>query len=348
MRTNKQDMRLHRFCVDHAKYQKSLTYIDIFQENPEDTEVPYLIEHGEEKMLHRHNLTVMQGKKKQGKTAGAICFVMALLAGEYNGLRSHESNPIVLWVDTEMGNAETRKRMRLMVDKLGIDRETACERLKVISLKTVPKANEMRLTALERAIQEVCPDLVVLDGVADMVRDFNQSDECFGVLERLGAIVEETGIALLTMIHENRQDGNAKGHAGAACDQKAYEIYAVKKEEHGSSVKYIEGRGAPCTGFQFAFDDNGVPVPPQDVVNREFSEYLETWRDVVGSLSTKGEGYRSTDLVNAYKGKYGCTPRTAQRAIQSAVSRGVLLKEGDGKNTTYTVCFHGIGRDDIL
>lgn len=341
-------MKLHRFCVDHAKYQKSLTYIDIFQGNPEDMEVPYLIEHGEEKMLHRHNLTVMQGKKKQGKTAGAICFVMALLAGEYNGLKSHESNPTVLWVDTEMGDAETRKRMRLMVDKLGIDRETACERLKVISLKTVPKANEMRLTALERAIQEVCPDLVVLDGVADMVRDFNQSDECFEVLERLGAIVEETGIALLTMIHENRQDGNAKGHAGAACDQKAYEIYAVKKEEHGSSVKYIEGRGAPCTGFQFAFDDNGVPVPPPDVVNREFSECLETWYGVVAFLPPSEDGYRHKDLVTAYTGKYNCTARTAKNAIASAVGKGALLREGERKNVIYKLCFRGNESDDIL
>lgn len=326
-------MNLQRFCQDHGNYQRSLPYIDIFNGNLEDMEVPYLIEHGDEKMLHRYNIAVMQGKKKQGKTTGAICFVMALLAGEYNGLKAHQANPVVLWVDAEMGDSETRKRMRLMVDKLGISEKTAYERLKVLSLKTIPKAKYMRLEALETAIKEVSPDLVVLDGIADMVKDFNQSDECFEVLERLGVIVERTGIALLTMIHENRQDGNAKGHAGAACDQKAYELYAIRKEEYGSSVEYLDGRGAPCTGFKFAFDENGVPVPPPAVVQSEFAKCLEVWNEIIVSLPVKQEGYTNKELVAAYMEKYGCKDRKAKEAIASAVYKGVLLKEGVSKSS---------------
>ena len=340
-------MQLGKFCADHHKYVESLPLVDIWSDEG-DLELPFLIENAKgQGMIHRDSIIVLQGKPKQGKSTAALCFAMALLAGEFIGLKAHESGCDVLWIDTEMGIRECKKRLRRAMESVGLDQKRIAGRLKFLSLKAISKEGNKRTEAVERAVREVCPDFVVLDGVADLVRDVNKFDECADVMERLGMIVERHHIALLTLIHENKQDEKARGHLGSVTDQKAYELYAVKN----GKVDYLCGRGEPCDGFSFSFADGGIPAPATDVVRNEWTEALQKWAEVFKALPDGGRnasGYRYTELKQTYIKVYVCAERTAEDAIASAANKGVLLKEGEKKKATYKLCFNNANDDEDL
>jgi hypothetical protein len=221
---------------------------------------------------------------------------------------------------------------------VGLDQKRIAGRLKFLSLKSISKEGNKRTEAVERAVREVCPDFVVLDGVADLVRDVNKFDECADVMERLGMIVERHHIALLTLIHENKQDEKARGHLGSVTDQKAYELYAVKN----GKVDYLCGRGEPCEGFSFSFADGGIPAPATDVVRNEWTEALQKWAEVFKALPDGGSnpsGYKYSELWKAYRDFTSTSDRTCRRAVESAVKDSILAKEGEGRETRYKFAY---------
>lgn len=331
-------MQLDKFCADHHKYDTSLPFVDIWSEEG-DLELPFLIENAKgQGMIHRDSIIVLQGKPKQGKSTAALCFAMALLAGEFIGLKAHESGCDVLWIDTEMGIRECKKRLRLAMESVGLDQKRIAGRLKFLSLKSISKEGNKRTEAVERAVREVCPDFVVLDGVADLVRDVNKFDECADVMERLGMIVERHHIALLTLIHENKQDEKARGHLGSVTDQKAYELYAVKN----GKADYLCGRGEPCEGFSFSFADGGIPAPAADVLRNEWTEALQKWAEVFKALPDGGRnasGYRYSELWKAYRDFTSASESSSKRAIKQSVEDGILIQEGEGKEVRYRYAF---------
>lgn len=323
-----------KFCADHHKYEESLPLADIWDESEEE-ELPYLIENAKgQGMIHRDSIISVQGKEKEGKSTAALCFAMALLAGEFNGLKAHESNCKVLWIDTEMGIRECTKRLRKAMESMGLSKEHLGERLQFLTLKTKEEGERIKLT--ERAIKELYPDFVVLDGIADLACDVNDPKESPAILRRLGVLVEELHIALLTIIHENKNDDNSRGHLGSLVNKKAYELYSVKN----GRVDYLRGRGEPCEGFSFGFGDGGIPVT--DIMRNKFTECLEKWAEVFKTLPDGGRnasGYKHSELWKAYR---DCTPaceRSSKEAIKQAVKDGILIKEGKDKTARYKYAF---------
>lgn len=334
-----------KFCQDHHKYEKMSERESIYDES-EEKELPCLIENAKgQGMIHRDSIIVLQGKPKQGKSTAALCFVMAIMKGEFNGLKAREDNCKVLWIDTEMGRRESKRRLRGAMDSIDLDKNSVERRLEFLPLKTIPK--DERIDSVERNIEDFSPDFVVLDGVADLVRDINNADECAKVMERLGIIVEQRHIALLTLIHENKQDAKSRGHLGSSADQKAFGLYSVKN----GKVDYLFGRGETCEGFSFGFGEGGIPAPAVEVVRNEWTECMEKWAEVFKSLPDGGKrdsGYKNKELQQGYTTKYRYSPRTAQDAIKSAVSKGVLLQNGEGQKTVYKLCFNNIDNDEDL
>ena len=107
---------------------------------------------------------------------------------------------------------------------------------------------------------------VCIDGVADLLNDFNDVRESTGLITALMALCEETGSALVCTLHVNpgqtkdKPSEKARGHLGTMLEQKATSILLLEKKTDGgqevTTIKTKDGRhGMAKNPPRFAWSD---------------------------------------------------------------------------------------------
>jgi len=124
--------------------------------------------------------------------------------------------------------------------------------------------HDIRVKKIERFLedhhQEI--DLLVIDGVRDLVRDFNDSIESSAIVGLLMKWSEVYNIHITVVLHANKSDGNMRGHLGAEITNKAELVLNVEKDgdlSGASEVKELFGRGRDMEPFRFNINDQGIP-----------------------------------------------------------------------------------------
>lgn len=104
--------------------------------------------------------------------------------------------------------------------------------------------------------------LLVLDGVLDLVKNFNDEAQCQALVHRLMKWTAESNAMIMTVIHEGKGTGFMMGHLGSALARKC--DFAIKMT-HNSDTQFTEvssklGRTKPFPSFEFTQDDEGYPI----------------------------------------------------------------------------------------
>ena len=81
------------------------------------------------------------------------------------------------------------------------------------------------------AVRKYRPQLVVLDGVRDLLADINDGIRAQEVVEELMKLAQETDCCMVCVLHQNKgaEDRNPRGWIGTELMNKAFEVYACEK-----------------------------------------------------------------------------------------------------------------------
>lgn len=317
----------------------NVPYLDISER---DEPIEYLFTLGDEhELIARGNLHCLRGAPKVGKSAAGLAFITAALKGEFIGIKANSSNSVVLWIDTEQDKHTLREKARAVLDMAGMEAQP--ENLKIVSLRGYGTPAETLAVTLQ-AIDENFADFVFLDGVVDLCAGFNDEEQSRETIRQLENKAEQTGSAILCLIHTNKKDNEARGHLGAIIQQKSAEIYQVNKAE-GESVATVTqplSRFAPIPDFYFAFTEGFKITSIKDILQRAKDEEREKLNELFGKLFLGRIKISSGELKEAYKETRGCQNRTAEKDMKTAVEEGILVKNQDGRNVYYTYRFPDI------
>ena len=90
---------------------------------------------------------------------------------------------------------------------------------------------EERMRLFLTAVRKYRPQLVVLDGVRDLLADINDGIRAQEVVEELMKLAQETDCCLVCVLHQNKgaEDRNPRGWIGTELMNKAFEVYACEK-----------------------------------------------------------------------------------------------------------------------
>ena len=212
----------------------------------------------------RGELTGLSGKAKSGKTfvssiLMALCFCNQLLSVE----RIEQKKLHVLWYDTEQSEESTQDILKHRIIPLtGIPEDRfPMEQMDVFNVRGEPM-NE-RLGLLELLVRRYQPDLVVLDGIRDLVADINDGVVAQDTIERLMRLASENHCAIVCVLHQNKsqEDKNLRGWIGTELKNKAFEVYeCAKNSEHIFTWGQTDTRKYTIpTPLQFAVNDDGLP-----------------------------------------------------------------------------------------
>ena len=298
--------------LTEPKYKQA--QVDLSIDVPEPVPV---LKQGDYVMFSRGNISTIGGKAKSRKT-----FLIVLFAADF--LETNDTGKLLI-VDTEMAKAHTYKTARRIHRLMEWDTDRNHERLTVLSLREYAPAD--RAAMFREAIEHVRPELVFIDGIRDLVKDFNNVDESTATVGMLMKLSTEYDCHICSVLHENKGNGQLRGHLGTEVINKSETVLSVTNNGDTSTVEPVYTRNMPFDAFTFRIKEDGLPeycdVPVKavkaDKIRSVFEAVLSDWKTLSYS-----------DLRSKVMEFEGIKISTAQNRINDAVSFGIIIKDQSG------------------
>lgn len=186
---------------------------------------------------------------------------------------------------------------------------------------------------------------VVIDGIKDLVTSINDESEATMIASKLLKWTEERNIYVLTVLHQNKSDNNARGHIGTELINKAQTVLSVTKAENDNNISIVEPlqcRDIEPEIFAFEINENGIPIIAEnfelrtetnknkfDVTTLEETKKME----LITEVFTNGKSFLYGKLVEqlqiAYKNQFNISIGTnrTKLLITDCSNKGWLLQE---------------------
>ena len=192
----------------------------------------------------RRELVAITGKAKSGKTFVTSMLMACCQSRDVLAFQRIVEEPLrVLWYDTEQSDESTQDILRNRVMKLAADkhglaqtseevRESPCQSDAIFDVFNVRGvAWKERRDLLCEAVTRCMPDLVIVDGIRDLVNDINDGVLAQEVMEELMHLATQHDCCIVCVLHQNKsgEDHNLRGWIGTELMNKAFEVYSCEK-----------------------------------------------------------------------------------------------------------------------
>ena len=175
----------------------------------------------------RRELVAVTGKAKSGKTfVTSMLIACCVIRDVLQFHRSTEMPLKILWYDTEQSDESTqdilKNRIRMMT-------QDNLQGIEVLNVRSVSWKDRRQL--LLEAVSHYGPDLVIVDGIRDLVNDINDGVLAQEVMEELMHLADDKKCCIVCILHQNKgsEDHNLRGWIGTELMNKAFEVYACEK-----------------------------------------------------------------------------------------------------------------------
>jgi hypothetical protein len=107
------------------------------------------------------------------------------------------------------------------------------------------------------------------------VLDINSSEEAAFITNKLLKWSEELDIHIITVLHQNKADNNARGHVGTELINKAESVLSIAKDSTDNELSIVTPeyfRGREFEPFAFSINEHGLPGISDNFIYRESKE----------------------------------------------------------------------------
>lgn len=209
------------------------------------------------------DIIAIKAKSKNGKTFLASIFAAAILGAELYNFTTANKKSKVLYFDTEQNQANTFKVMRRIYVMCEWSLDNDSNRLKAYNLREMEVKD--RLHYIISKIKYEKPTAVFVDGIADLISNFNDIEESSQIIQSLMRTSSKYSCAVFIVIHTNKgkDDNSMKGHLGTMAWQKCADVFNVEKQKDKSFlVTESDCRNIPISDFYFKISSDGIPFLP--------------------------------------------------------------------------------------
>ena len=239
-------------------------------------------------------IQAMSGQKKNGKSFVITQLAAAILGADSERVRAklpglqlkpdtaewlgHETS--VLYVDTEMEQLNSAKVLRRVHWLCGWAENEPNPRFRVLWLRSVTDSKEdkkrafqIRYELVKKAIAWMRPTAVFIDGIRDLIGDFNDNAEASALVTDLMALATEMECCIWNVLHanprpQNDDEGKMRGHLGTELGNKVTDtLVSIKKKNPDGHVQFTvkqqDARGKDLEDWTFEITDDagGLGIP---------------------------------------------------------------------------------------
>lgn len=220
------------------------------------------------------NFSASIGKAKSKKTFNVSAIVASALTNStilhYRSIFPEDKRK-VLYIDTEQGRYHYQNVLKRILRLANLPEDKEPDNLVMLALrKYSPK---MRLAIVEHAIGTI-PDLglVIIDGIRDFLYDINSPGESTDIISKLMQWTDDRQIHIHTILHQNKNDENARGHIGTELNNKAETILQVEVDKEDKAISVVEAvhiRDRDFEPFAFRINEDVLPELVEPYLSKE-------------------------------------------------------------------------------
>ena len=293
-----------------------------------------------------------------GEGTGKSNYVTALIAGaigqsEKNkdkamdtlgvSVSENSKRKAILFYDTEQSEVQTYKNITNLLKRCG--RESMPEYLKAYCLTGMSRKE--RLQAIIQSMDKFHYQfrgihMVVIDGIADLIKGANDETESIAVVEELYRLAGIYNTCIVTILHFIPSGLKLRGHLGSELQRKAAAILSIEKDTDPSvsvvkALKVRDGSPLDVPIMQFAWDkDVRMHVylgekPKEEKEKRKEDELVAVARDIFG----RQDFITYVDLAEQIQAILDVKERTAKSYIKFMREKEIILK--DPSNQSYYI-----------
>ena len=335
----------------------------------------YTLERNDVAFADVGEIHIVSGKPGNGKTGLMAQLIAATLGGQFgktiarkvghkvSGAEGFQEVPTcILYVDTEQGEDDTIGFKNRILSMSGVPKDVAKQHLKILRLRDTELALD-RWKKILKAIWQVQPTDIFLDGMLDIVEDYNDQKECQPIIRKCMMLATHYDTSLWAVLHENPMVDKLVGTLGSITQRKVSEIFTVIKvkqselKEHDRNpklppiyfrVKQNKARGKDVDDWYFHYvsvDGGwGQPVEIDDEAAQQVAAKVQDVQDVMMKAIVKcllefmsppmSEYF--TNIVKELKKRMHVGETKAKEYFNEANSRGVFHLPVNGRYTLDT------------
>ena len=219
----------------------------------------------------RKDLSVFAGVAKTGKTFVTSMLMAAATTSEDEpnvlALKRIRKEPLkVMWYDTEQSLETTKEIMVKRIAKMvgGTFPDT---QFFVFNVRAMTA--EERKKMLGVAIESYRPDIVIVDGIADLLADINDGPKAIELISELLRLADKNNCNITVNIHLNRsgEKSNLRGWLGSMLLQKAFEVFncaKVFKTDVLSVELFMSRKVNESATFYYKINNQGLPESTEE------------------------------------------------------------------------------------
>ena len=355
--------------IEEMRQEISPYLLDAKEDYPEPY---YMLEFNGVPFSTLGGIQALSGQKKNGKTFVLAQLMAAILGTDIERSRTPQylqglkvpartlehlgRLPTVLYVDTEMEKLNSAKVLRRVHWLCGWPLNVPCDRFHVLWLrgvtdgkdeygKTTERAYEKRYRLIRAAIDVLSPDAVFIDGIRDIIGDFNDNAESASLVGELMAMAEQRHICIWNTLHMNPRPGNddeskMRGHLGTELGNKITDtLVSIKSKSNTGvmfTVKQQDARGKDMEDWRFEVTEaagalgvprilgGATPVP-------EDRQEKQRANEIFGKYTWPRSGATYTDL-DKYIRRCGITSsRKVVDLFSIGLESGIIYKDSKKK-----------------
>ena len=257
----------------------------------------------------------------------------------------------ILHIDTEQGKDDTIAFKNRVISMSGVPKDEAKEHFFILRLRDTELASD-RWKKILKAIYVVQPTDIFLDGMLDIVEDYNDQKECQPIIRKCMMLATHYDTSLWAVLHENPLVDKLVGTLGSITQRKVSEIFTVIKVKQSDlkenerradlpdiyfRVKQNKARGRDVADWLFYYVTNaggwGQPVEIMDngakVVDSKEIAFMKEADERLKAFNWTSAGATYTELERYLR--RSVSGRRAGDLINAAAEHGIIYKSDKKK-----------------
>lgn len=306
-----------------------------------------------------HALT---GQSGHGKTMTLTLLMATILGanvgGELRCCLPEGMKRKVLYIDTEMEEMNTMKVHDRVCNMMGWQLNVEHDEFAVMMLREEESVEERWKTTLQ-VIYEERPTAVFIDGLLDLVSDFNKNDLCQELIYQCMKIASHYGTSLWCLVHENPGSTKMVGHLGSMLSRKVTDLFCTQKKKDGGIVTFIvkqeKARGKDVDDIVFTVVDGLLNLGEPHII--EAGEAMapqqqegdlpagHDWAKLMREVISCQYGITTKELTNEIKNRMHVGYTKATQIIDTLEAQNIIRRESRGREKRYYISDGAITND---
>ena len=207
-----------------------------------------------------------------------------------------------------------------------------------------------------KAVWMVKPTDIFLDGMLDIVKDYNDQVECQPIIRKSMMLATHYDSSMWMVLHENPLVDKLVGTLGSIVQRKVAEIFTVRKTKQSDlkpnekrldrpeiffTVKQLKARGRDVADWDYAYNQNaagwGMPVelddnsPSVQAVDTKEMEMMKEADERFKAYNWTSSGATYTELEKYLRSKGVTSNRHISNLFNVAMEKGIIYKSNKKK-----------------